>query len=218
MSLFLAAQPVVVHVSTHLSTGEKVAAIVAAIFTAIGGIGAATSAFFSWRSARASGATARDAREALAASLKPQVKLRIFQDPQPDGLAVARAVVLGPLSPMGLTGVMPAADVRIEVNLASGKPGSSESIPLLEPNPESWAREPPYLSAVIGELSDDWPPPEGDRATVTVSFSDVRGAGRHELSQSVGVRRHQNAGTIYFTSATDPTEPPAEPTERRVIP
>jgi hypothetical protein len=59
-----------------------------------------------------------------------------------------------------LAGVLPAADVRIEFNLASGNQDSA-SVSILEPNGSRWAREPPYLNVVIRQPSDDWPPPEG---------------------------------------------------------
>ena len=46
---------------------------------------------------------------------------------------VVRAVVVGPLSPAGLSGVFPAAGVTLHVNLTSGRQDSA-SIPMLEPN------------------------------------------------------------------------------------
>ena len=58
-----AAAPVTVRVTTNLSTWEKVAAI----FTAVGGIGAMLGAGAAWRAALASGQAARDATDALAA-------------------------------------------------------------------------------------------------------------------------------------------------------
>jgi hypothetical protein len=96
----------------------------------------------------------------LAASLKPEIQLRFLQG-APGKPVVARAVVVGPLSQAGLAGVLPAANVRIDVNLSSGKQDSGYT-PTLEPNPSSWAQEPPYLSVEIGRPSDEWPPPEGD--------------------------------------------------------
>jgi hypothetical protein len=60
-------------VTTYVSTWEKVLVIA----TAVGGFGAMLGAIFAWLAARGSGQTARDARDALAASLKPQVHLVI---------------------------------------------------------------------------------------------------------------------------------------------
>lgn len=45
----------------------------AAIFTAVGGIAGAVATFFAWRSAKASRDTGRDAREALAIAVEPEV-------------------------------------------------------------------------------------------------------------------------------------------------
>src|SRR5436190_21552204 len=78
----------------------------------------------------ASGRAARDATDALAASLKPQVHLtyqQYFHPARPDhlGPVEVRAVVVGPLSPGGLAGVAPATDVRLEFNLASGGHGAA---------------------------------------------------------------------------------------------
>jgi hypothetical protein len=188
-----------------VSTWEKITSI----FTAVGGLGAMIGAGAAWRAALASGRASRDARDALAASLKPQVQLIVNQDGQGEPV-VARAVVLGPLSPMGLAGV-PASDVLIQFNLASGRHGSSESTPILEPNLSrsaflGSAREPPYLNVVIGQPSDDWPSPEGDHATATVSFSDVRGAARYQRSTSTDLRRSAEPGLVSFLNYTEGIE------------
>jgi hypothetical protein len=182
-----------------VSTWEKVAVT----FTAVGGVGAMLGAIAAWRAARSSLQASRDARDALAASLKPQVQLRVGQyGGQP---VVARAVVLGPLSPAGLAGVMPAVDVRIQFNLASGHHGSA-STPILEPSGSSWAQEPPYLSVVVGHPSDDWPPPEGDHLSVTVTYSDMRGAATYQASLSVDLQRHSEPGVVSFPNLTELTE------------
>ncbi len=183
-----------------VSTWEKVAAIA----TAVGGVGAMLGAIAAWRAALSSSQAARDASDALAASLKPQVHLLVTQYGGGEPV-VARAVVVGALSPVGLAGVLPATDVRIQFNLASGNQGSA-SIPTLEPNGSSLAREPPYLNVVIGEPSDDWPPPEGDHVTATVSFSDMRGAARYQRSRSVDLRRSAESGLVSFQNDTEGTE------------
>jgi hypothetical protein len=126
--LVAAAAPVVVHVSSEVSTWEKVAAI----FTAVGGLGAMVGALAAWRAASASGQAAREAREALAASLKPNIVLD-FQ--QGDRSAVARAVVVGPLMQGGVSGALPATDLRLEFNAASGRNGS-EFRSIMQPNEE----------------------------------------------------------------------------------
>jgi hypothetical protein len=132
-SVFAAAAPVVVHLSSQVSTWTKVAAI----FTAVGGLGAMVSAIAAWRAATASGRAARDATDALAASLKPQVHLAVQQyftpqRPHTLGPVEVRAVVVGALSPGGLRAVAPATDVRLEYNLASGGHGSA-TLAVLEP-------------------------------------------------------------------------------------
>src|SRR5207248_2669449 len=60
---------------THVSGWEKATAI----GTLVGGVGAGLAAFFAWRAARTSAQTSRDATDALAASLKPQVHLMVTQ-------------------------------------------------------------------------------------------------------------------------------------------
>jgi hypothetical protein len=183
-----------------VTTWEKVAAT----FTAVGGVGAMLGAGAAWRAASKSAEAARDARDALAASLKPQVQLFVTQY-SGDEPVVARAVVVGPLSPAGLAGVLPATDVLIQFNLASGKQGSA-STPILQPNASFWAREPPYLNVVIGQPSDYWPPPDGDHVIVTVLFSDVRKAASYRLSQSMDLRRSADPAAVSFQNATEPTE------------
>lgn len=155
-----------------------------------------------WRAANKSAEAARDARDALAASLKPQLQLFITQYGGGEPV-VARAVVVG--TPAGLAGVLPATDVLIQFNLASGKQGSA-STPILRPTRSHWARDPPYLNVVIGEPSEDWPPPDGDHVIVTVLFSDVRNAASYQLSQSVDLRRAGEPGLISFQNPTPPTE------------
>jgi hypothetical protein len=188
-----------------VSNWEKVTATA----TAVGGVGAMLGAIFAWLAARSSRQTSRDANDALAASLKPQVQLFVTQYGQ-DEPVVARAVVVGPLSPAGLAGVFPAADVEIKFNLATGEHGSG-SIAILEPNASRWAREPPYLNVVIGEPSDNWPPPEGDHVTATVSFSDIRKAATYRQSMSVDLRRPEAPGLVSFQNPTEPSETRIEP-------
>jgi hypothetical protein len=132
------------------------------------------------RAARESSQAARDARDALAASLKPQVHLTLGQFGAP-GAVEARVVVVAPLSPMGLTGALPATDVQIHFNCTSGRQGSA-STPTLEPNGSKLAQDPPYLNVMIEERSDEWPPADGDHVTATVTFSDARGVGTYQQS------------------------------------
>jgi hypothetical protein len=150
----VAAAPVVVRVSTDLSTWEKVAAVGGIV----AGVGAAVSAFFSWRTARRSETIARDARDALAASLKPHVVLDFAPAHETIGLA-ARVLVVGPLM-QGGSAAFPASDVRLEFNLQSGKHGST-SIALLNPNQE--------LKLPIEDSGAEWPPSAGEHVTATVS-------------------------------------------------
>lgn len=134
----------------------------------------------------------------------------MFAQESQKGPVVARAVVVGPLSPVGLAGVLPAADVLIQFNSAIGKHDSA-SLPILEPNRSSWAQEPPYLSVVIGQPTEEWPPAEGDYVTATVSFSDVRRATRYQQSRSVDLRRSDAPGVVSFQNLTEPTETRIEP-------
>jgi hypothetical protein len=192
-----------------VSTWEKVTAIA----TAVGGLGAMLGAGAAWLAARSSLQASRDAREALATSLKPQVQLNFEQEIAAEGThgrVVARVTVVGPLSPAGLVGVFPAADVRVEFTLASGKEGSN-SIAVLEPTAGRLAPGERYLQVVIAEPTDDWPPPNGDHATATVTYSDIRGAGTYRLSRSVDLRRPADpesagAGVVSFPNLTEPTE------------
>jgi hypothetical protein len=186
-------------VSTYVSTWEKVAAIA----TAVGGVGAMLGAAAAWRAALASGQASRDARDALAASLKPQVHLVVGQF----GESVeARAVVLGPLTPVGLAGALPAADVRIQFNSTRGRQDSA-FVSHLEPNPfGSEARDLPYVNVVIGEASEDWPPEEGEHVTATVTFSDMRRVRSYERSTSVDLRRSAGPGAVSFQNVTEGPE------------
>jgi len=202
----LAAAPVVVHLSTEVSTWEKVAAI----FTAVGGIGAMLGAGAAWRAALASGQAARDAGDALAASLKPQVHLAFQQYGGGGSPVEVRAVVVGPLSPGGLTAVAPATDVRLEFSLASGAHDST-TLAVLEPGGGIYAMEPPYISVVVAHADDDWPPEGGDRVTATVTYSDVRGAATYRLSQSFDLWPSAEAGVVSFRNQTEPTETRVRP-------
>jgi hypothetical protein len=184
----------------HVNGWEKVTAIA----TAVGGAGAMLAAFFAWLAARRSAETSRDAKDALAASLKPQVHLMVTQYAGGEPV-VARAVVVGPLSTVGLAGVFPAANVRIEFNLTSGGRGDN-SIALLEPNGSRWARDPPYLNVVIGHPSEDWPPAGGDHVTATVSFSDVRRAATYQQSMSGDLCRSDDPASVSFQNVSEPTE------------
>jgi hypothetical protein len=202
--LGVAARPVVVHVSNDLSTGEWAVAILTAVGGVAAGVGAAVSAIYSWRAARHSEATAQDARDALAASLKPNVVLRFDQDGR---AAAARVLVVGPLMQGGLSAAFPARDVRLEFNLRSGKHESVES-PALNPNEE--------LKLRIEESSGEWPPPGGDHVTATVTYSDMRGAGTYRLSRSADLHRPADpdavaAGLVSFPAVTEPTETRVSP-------
>jgi hypothetical protein len=150
---------------------------ITSIATAIGGLGAMFSAIYSYRSAQSSERAAKDAKDALAESLRPDVHLRFTQARDvvgTPGAVVVRAVVLGPLSTAGLSAVLPAVDVRIDFNLASGVQGSGFT-PFLEPGVSAYAEQPPYLNVNVREPSNDWPSTErGDLLSATVTFSDGR--------------------------------------------
>jgi hypothetical protein len=196
-----AAQHVTVHVSTHVPIWQSIALVIGAAATT-------ASAIAAWRAAGKSSDAARDARDALAASLKPHVEL-VFGEFHTREVAEppveVRAVVLGPLSPMGVAAVLPAADVRLQVNLSSGKQDFA-SMQILQPNAARYPREPPYLNVVIGERSDDWPPPEGIHVTATVTYSDVRGAASYRKAKSVDLRR--STGDSWAISYQNQAEEP----------
>lgn len=206
IGLVAAAAPVVVHLSSGVSTWEKVAAV----FTAVGGIGAMLGGIFAWRAATASGRAARDAADALAASLKPNVHLACqpYYDPgQPDaqGPIEVRAVVVAPLSPGRLAGMAPATDVRLEFMLASGRHGST-TLAVLEPGSDIYGTNPPYINVVVGRPDEHWPPEGGDRVTATITYSDVRGVGRYRLSQSWLLHPSADVGVVSFRDPTEPME------------
>jgi hypothetical protein len=178
---------------------------VTSVATAVGGVGAMLGAIFAWLAARSSGRAARDATDALAASLKPQVHVAWAGGSH--SRVEARAIVVGPLSPLGLTGVLPAADVEIEYSLTSGTHGSN-NVAVLEPNADRWARDEPYLSVVIGEPGAEWPPVGGDLATVTVTFSDSRRTARYQQMVTCDLYPADNepAGIVSFRNPSEPEE------------
>jgi hypothetical protein len=163
-----------------------------AIGSAIGGLGAFGSAYYSYRSSTKSADAAREANEAMALTIKPTLKITVGQwglDPQQPNPVGARVVVIGP-GPWGNGSSWPATNVQIQFTLASGRQGS-RSIDVLEPNPTPprWgAREPPYLHVPIGEISGDWPPPDGDRIDVVVLFDDARQARTYRQTMAAVLR------------------------------
>jgi hypothetical protein len=197
------AKPVVVHVhvSNRISTWEKIAVV----FTAIGGLGAMLGAGAAWRAASASGQAAHDARDALAESLKPHVQLEFGQYPGGPGTPVGvRAIVVAPLSPAGVVEGFPATEVLLEFNLASGGHGS-ETIAVLEPGGSAWPQgEPPYIHVVVGKPDDTWPPDGGDRIAATITYSDVRGVERYQLSRSCVLWPSDTSGVVSFREMTEP--------------
>ncbi len=110
-------------------------------------IGGMLGAVAAWLAARSSSQAARDARDALAASLKPQVQLTFDQDGS-GGPVLARAFVVGPLSPAGLEGVASASDVVLQFNTGSGRQGI-RSIPTLEPGGSRLDDDSPHVTDEI---------------------------------------------------------------------
>jgi hypothetical protein len=111
-------------------------------------------------------------------------------------------MVVGPMMQFGAGAVLPARDVRLEFNLRSGKHNSITS-PALNPNDVFTLR--------IEESSDEWPPPEGDHVTATVTYTDARGAGTYRRSRSADLHRPDDeeavaAGLVSFQNVTEPTE------------
>ena len=146
------------------------------------------------RAARESSQAARDATDALAASLKPQVHLVVNQYGGQGDPFVARAAVVGPLSPAGLAGVLPATDVLLQINLASGKQNSA-SIPTLDPNGSRWAmRDPHHALASVTEQ-------DSGRAESGLAF----GSPSSSMSRNVNTRRSSH-GTqaAWSTQSTNP--------------
>lgn len=169
---------------------------ITSIATAVGGLGAMVSAIYSYRAAHSSERAARVAKDALAESFRPDVHLRFTQaedEVGTPGMVVVRAVVLGPLSPAGLSAVLPATDVRIDFNLASGEQGSGFAS-FLEPGVSAYAQKPPYLSVNVREPSDDWPSTErGDLLSATVTFSDMHRVATYQRSGSVELWRSKES-------------------------
>jgi hypothetical protein len=77
------------------------------------------------------------------------------------------------LEPLGLSSGFAAANLKLRFDLASGEHNQTEA-PTLESNASFSGEEPPYLNLAIGKLSAGWPPPEGDRVTATVTYTDMR--------------------------------------------
>jgi hypothetical protein len=190
-----------------VSNWEKVTAVA----TAVGGVGAMLGAIAAWLAARKSSEASRDAKDALAASFKPQVMLTITQlptdKPEAEPMPVfARAWVVGPLSPAGLAGVLPAADVQLEFTLASGRRGSSGPVTTLEPSGSRWGQQGPYLNVEIGRPTDDWPPPAGDRAVATVAYSDMRRVARYKKSMAVDLHPSGQPGLVSHRNVVEGPE------------
>ena len=159
--------------------------VLTAIFTGIGGIGAAVGAGAAWKAATASSQAAREARDAMALATQPHVDVVLNQWGDDSKAVSARAFVTFALADPG---TWPATDVLIQFELASGNEGS-RSVPLLEQGSHpTHPLHPPYLEVVIAEPSEDWPPPEGDRVHVSVLFSDVRRVASYRLSMAAILR------------------------------
>jgi hypothetical protein len=127
-----------------------------------------------------------------------------------------RLVVVGPLSPAYPQGVASAANVRIDVNRGSGKQTQTGYAAILEPNPAGrhvHAPE-PRLDVVIDTPSKEWPPPDGEHVTATVTYSDVRDAGRWRKSISVDLHRPERdpeSEAVSFRNFTETDETQVTP-------
>jgi hypothetical protein len=80
----------------------------------------------------------------------------------------------------------------------------------LEPTGSRWPPAEPHVIVQIGNPDEDWPPPDGEHVTATVTYSDVRKVGRYQQSMSVdpvpgGRRRgsHQNEARAACPCADD---------------
>jgi hypothetical protein len=118
------------------------------IFTGIGGIGAAIGGIAAWRAASASGAAAKEAREAIALTVRPHLFVNVYQEshrtvsasgevsewsnPEPFGPVMAYTAPDTGTALLPPPGTWRAADVLLQFTLASGRQGS-KSMPLLEP-------------------------------------------------------------------------------------
>lgn len=179
--------------------------------SAVGGIGfaLAAGARAAWNATSASRDASKQSRDALALALRPDMQVEINQwgaRPTIDALAPpsARAWVLGD---------RPAANVLLEVRLASGG-AASRSVELLENvqlgpgyRGARYGRDVPTLEVVIAEADDDWPPPGGDHVTASVTFSDVRRVSEYRLSMEADLHRAagRGRGLVSFQNVTEPS-------------
>jgi hypothetical protein len=67
------------------------------------------------------------------------------------------------------------------------------------------------LTVVIAEATAEWPPPEGDHTTATLTYSDIRSAGTYRLRRSVDLHRPDDeaaagAGLVSFREQSEQTE------------
>ena len=176
--------------------------VLTAIFTGIGGIGAAVGAGAAWNAASASSEAAREARDAMALTTKPHVDVALQQWGTDSKAVSARAFVTFALADPG---TWPAADVLIQFRLASGRDGSRSTDFLEQASHPTYPRDPPYLEVVIAEPSEAWPPPGGDRVDITVLFSDVRRVASYKLSMAAILRRMDDPGSVSIQVTEPPT-------------
>jgi hypothetical protein len=68
-------------------------------------------------------------------------------------------------------------------------------MPILEPSSNgTLIANQPYLNVVVGQVTDAWPPDEGDHVTATVTYSDRRGVGTYRKSISLDLGRSVQPG------------------------
>lgn len=148
-----------------VSTWEKVAAA----FTAVGGIGAAVSAYFSAVSSRASQATSRDAREALAVGIRPRPGYFIQTAGDPPAGGFRWVAVIDNDSEWGAT------DLEFEFRFRDGRVVRDRAERLA---PE--ARGGREWRVVLGDAQVGQPMEKfADRAVLR--FDDERGLARYEI-------------------------------------
>ena len=139
-------------------------------------VASALAAWAAWRAANASEQTGREARDALVAALEPALVLALPMHPEAHGDTPNLW-----LRTTNLDQLAPAADLEAKVQFGDGAHVTLRR-DVLRPfaGGDDWI-------ALLREVTDEWPPAAGEKVSVRVQYSDVQGAGRHELTLDASV-------------------------------
>lgn len=158
---------------------------IGALGSMVGAIAAAFGARAAWRAAAAAQTTSRDAMEALAVGMQPEVWADFYPESLSQGAGMPWPWRMG----LGIrnSARWPASDVSIDVEFADGT-HVRESHELLDTmNVDG------DLYTVLRDVTSTWPTTEWEPVTAVVRFSDQRGIARYELRGTTKVRDGQHA-------------------------